>query len=254
MEKNPSAKIPAPLPPINRKSMKSGLITLGAVSENERPETSVTESINFNFDSIGSATLRKGVTRVGSKLSGNILGLYYYVDTVNIVSPKSQLIVVNGNTASYLLNSTFTPIRSGLTVNKKARFTTFLNNVFMVNGADATAVWDGDTSGSFSTGGNASGAPVGQFIENFRTRVWIMGNSTYPSRLFYSSIPSAVTTPVISWNTSISTGQWIDISPQDGDLPTGLQRFRNVMLVFKTNRLYRVFDIGQTDPDPYYAV
>ncbi len=26
------------------------------------------------------------------------------------------------------------------------------------------------------------------------------------------------------------------------------------MLVFKTNRLYRVFDIGQTDPDPYYAV
>ena len=26
------------------------------------------------------------------------------------------------------------------------------------------------------------------------------------------------------------------------------------MIVFKTNRLYRVFDIGQVDPDPYYAV
>lgn len=253
MDRDDKPKFPSPLPPISRKSMRSGLITLGAVSEHERPETSVVESINFHFDSIGSATLRKGLTRLGSQLSGNILGLYYFVDTVN-ASPKSQFIVVNGTAASYLSGSTFASIRAGLTAGSKARFSTFLNFVFMVNGNDSTAIWDGDTSGSFVTTGNALNAPKGQFIENFRGRIWILGNSLFPARLYYSSIPSAVATPVITWNTDVTTGQWIDISPSDGDSPTALQRFRNVMLVFKTNRLYRVFDIGQTDPDPYYAV
>lgn len=242
-----------PLPPINRKSLKSGLINQGAVSENERPETSVLESLNFHFDSIGSATLRKGLTRVGNALTGNILGLYYYVDTVN-ANPNNQLVMVNDTTAYYLSGGAWATIRSSLTAGSLARFTTFLNYLFMVNGTEATAIWDG-AAGSFVTTGNASGAPTGKFIENFRTRVWIYGNTTYPSRLYYSSVPSAVATPVISWSTDPVTGtQWIDISPQDGDFPTGLQRFRNVLLCFKTNRLYRLFDIGQVDPDPYYAV
>lgn len=234
--------------------MKSGLINQGAVSENERPETSVMESINFHFDAIGSATLRKGSVALGNQKTGNILGLYYFVDTVNIASPKTQLIMVNDTVAYYLSGATYTSIRTGLTTGSKARFSTLLNYVFMVNGTESTAVWDGDTGGSFVTTGNASSAPTGQFIENFRARMWIMGNATYPSRLYYSSIPSATTTPTVSWNTSVSTGQWIDISPSDGDLPTGLQRFKNKMLVFKMNRIYRVYDIGQVDPDPYYAV
>lgn len=250
-EKDTSQK---PLPPFSRKSLKSGLINQGAVSENDRPDSSVMESLNFHFDAIGSATLRKGTTLLGQNLSSSILGIYYFVDTVNVSSPKSQLIAVSGGNAYYLSANTFTSIRTGLTAGSKARFSTLLNYAFMVNGAQATAVWDGTTSGSFVTTGNALSAPIGQFIENFRARMWILGNPTYPSRLFYSSIPSAAVTPVVTWDTDVATGQWIDISPSDGDSPTGLQRFKNVMLVFKTNRLYRVFDIGQVDPDPYYAV
>jgi hypothetical protein len=252
-QKEPTAKFVPTLPPIVRKSMRSGLITLGAVSENERPETSVTESLNFHFDAIGSATLRKGITRIGSQLSGNILGLYYYVDTVN-ASPKTQLIVANGTNLYYLSGNSFVSIRSGLTAGK-TRFSTLLNYVFAVNGTDATAIWDGNTGGAFATTGNALNAPIGKFIENFRGRMWIMGNSTYPSRLYYSSIPSSATTLVITWDTDPVTGvQYSDISPQDGDFPTGLQRYRNVMLVFKTNRLYRVFSSGSGDVDPYCAV
>lgn len=243
-----------PLDPISRKSMKSGMITEGAVSENERPETSVLEAVNLHFDAIGSATLRRGMTAVGQNMTGSILGLYQYVDTVN-VSPKSQTIMGYNTSVYYLLSgTTWTSIRTSLTIGSKQRYTTFLNYVFMVNGTEATAVWDGNTAGSFSTGGNASGAPTGKFIEVFQARVWIMGNTTYPSRLFYSSVPSAVTTPVITWNTDVTTGTWIDISPQDGDFPTALQRYRNTLLIFKTNRLYRLFGIGQVDADPWYAV
>ena len=233
--------------------MKSGLITPGAVSEHERPGTSVVESLNFHFDAIGSATLRKGQTALGNALSGNILGLHYHVDTVT-PDTYTQTLAVNDTTCYYLSSGTWTSKRTGLTSGSKARFCDFLNFVFMVNGTEATAVWDGNPSNSFITTGNASSAPTGKFVENFRSRVWIGGNATYPDRLYYSSIPSSVTTPVVSWNTDVATGQWIDISPSDGDRMTGLQRYRNAMLVFKTNRLYRVFDIGQVDPDPYYAV
>jgi len=124
----------------------------------------------------------------------------------------------------------------------------------MVNGTEATAIWDGDTGTSFVTTGNAASAPTGKYIENFRSRMWIAGNATYPSRLYYSSVPSSVATPVITWDTSVTTGQWIDISPSDGEAITGLMRSRNAMLVFKPNHLYRVYSIAQTDPDPYFAV
>lgn len=245
---------PTPLPPIVRKSVESGLMTQGAVSENRRPESSVTESINFDFDSIGSAVLRKGLTRTGNALGSSILGLYHFIDTVSSPS-NSRLLAVAGGICYYLNNSNvFTSIRSGLTSGSKARFSTFLNFVFMVNGTEATAVWDGSTSTSFITTGNAASAPTGKYIENFRSRMWIAGNSSKPDRIYYSSIPSSVTTPVITWNTSDTTGQWIDISPSDGDTITAIKRTRNNMLVFKQNHLYRVYSIAQTDPDPFFAV
>ena len=65
--KTPELKVET-LPPLNRKSVKSGLLTLGAVDENEMPESGVRESVNFHFDAIGSATLRPGETALGGQL------------------------------------------------------------------------------------------------------------------------------------------------------------------------------------------
>lgn len=242
-----------PLPPLNRKSLESGLITKGAVSENRSPETSCTESVNFDFDTIGGATLRKGTTLLGQSLGSAILGMHYFVDTVN-AGTNTRAIIVSGTAAYYLNSNTWTSIRTGLTAGSKARFSTYLNFTFMVNGTEATAVWDGVVVDGFVTTGNAASAPKGTLIENFRGRMWIAGNASYPDRLYYSSVPTPVTTPVITWNTDPTTGQWIDISPSDGDQITGIQRYKTTMIVFKTNRIYRVFDIGQTDADPQYNV
>src|ERR1035437_5460550 len=93
---------PPPIPPVDRKSIKAGLLNQGAVSENERPKTSVSESINMHFDAIGSATLRKGSTLLGNALTSSILGMHYHVDTVGVGSPGTQLIVVSGTIAYYL--------------------------------------------------------------------------------------------------------------------------------------------------------
>src|ERR1035437_8972662 len=90
-----------PLPPLLRKSLESGLITKGAISENRSPETSCTESLNFDFDTIGAATLRKGVTLIGNNLGGPILGMHYFSDTLH-GGTNTQLIVGEGTGTYYL--------------------------------------------------------------------------------------------------------------------------------------------------------
>lgn len=244
---------PTKIESVVRNSLKSGLITAGAVAENDYPKDALLESLNFHFDTIGKMTLRKGSTALGNQLaSSDILGLYNFRDSG--AGTNNQLIAVNGTNAYYLSGATWTSKRSGLTAGSKARFSTLLDYVFMVNGADATAIWDGGTGSSFVTTGNASGAPIGKFIENYRARMWIAGNSTYPDRLYYSSLPSSVATPIITWDTSVSTGQWIDISPSDGENITALHRTKSALLVFKNNHLYRIYSIQQADPDPQFNV
>lgn len=241
-----------PISPVQRNSLESGLITTGAVAENKYPKNALLESLNFQFDTIGQMTLRKGTTLLGNALSTNILGLYNFRDSGS--GTNNQLIMVHGSNVYYLnAGLTWTTTRA-VTTGQKARFSTLLDFVFMVNGTDATAVWNGNPATPWSTSGNAAGAPIGKFIENFRSRMWIAGNSTYPDRLYYSSLPSAVSLPVITWDTSDTTGQWIDISPSDGENITALHRTKNALLVFKNNHLYRVFSILQADPDSQFSV
>lgn len=243
---------PTQINPVIRKSLSSGLITEGAVAENIYPNDAVLESLNFHFDTIGKMTLRKGTTLLGNALSGDILGLYNFRDSGS--GTNNQLIAVNGTTVYYLSSNTWTSKRTGLTSGSKARFSTLLDYVFMVNGTEATAVWDGNPTNSFVATGNAASAPTGKFIENYRARMWIAGNSTYPDRVYYSSTPSAVATPIVTWDTSVTTGQWIDISPSDGENITSLHRTKNALLVFKNNHIYNIFSINQVDPDPKFNV
>lgn len=243
------------LPPLIRKSLESGLITDLAVGENRRPETSCSESINFDFQTIGPAKTRLGITQIGNTLTGNILGIHQLIDTVNVPATGTSLIAVNGTIAYYLSSGTWTSKRTGLTSGAKARFTDLLNFTFMVNGVDATSIWDGNPADSFVTTGSASGAPIGKYIDTFVGRVWIAGNPTYPDRLFWSTKSLPAVTQTVTWSTDPTTGtQWGDISPNDGENITALKKYKNALLVFKQNRIYRVYNISTVDQDPYYSV
>src|SRR3990167_9534048 len=87
-------------------NLTTGLITEGAVSEYRIPMDAVTESLNFKFNRIGSATLRKGTTLLGNQLSGNILGLYEFRDSGS--GTNNQIVAVNGTVLYYLSGSTWT--------------------------------------------------------------------------------------------------------------------------------------------------
>src|SRR3990167_2046944 len=126
------------LEPTSITNLQSGLITKGAVSDSRMPLDGVREVQNFHFDSIGKATLRKGITKLGDDLTGNILGLFEFRDSGS--GANNQIIAVSDTTAYYLNSTSWSAIRSNLTAGSKARFSTFLDFVFMVNGAEVTTV------------------------------------------------------------------------------------------------------------------
>lgn len=233
--------------PISLKNVQSGLMTVRAVSKSLKPIDALTESINVKFNKIGSAQIRGGTTLLGNALSGDILGLYEFRDSGT--GSNNQIVLVNADKVKYLSAGTWTDKRT-VTTGKKARFTTFLDFLWMVNNQDSTAIWDGAAGDSFVTTGNAASAPIGKFIDNFRSHVWIAGSDTYPDRVWFSSLPSAVTTPIVTWNTSVTVGDWIDVAPQDGENITGIKRSKKGLLVFKNSHIYPIYSISQTEPDP----
>lgn len=223
----------------------NGIMHENIVDEFKVPTNSVNEAINVHFDVMGAVQSRQGTTQLGDTLTGNILGLHQFLDEGT--GTDDQIVVVNGTVLRNLVGSTWTSKLTGLTSGSKARFTNFTDRMLMVNGQQAPAGWDGSGSAFDTT--NLVSAPTGNFIDNFRSRVWIANTDANPSRLFYTIVVSS--TGEVTWDT---VKQFIDISPGDGEDITGIKRSPRSLLVFKPSHMYRVFDINEVDPDPQINV
>jgi hypothetical protein len=68
----------------------------------------------------------------------------------------------------------------------------------------------------------------------------------FPSRIYFSSIVDPVASPFITWNTDATTGDWIDINPDDGGIITAFAKTSTLTLVFKNNAMYRLNTISKT--------
>lgn len=225
----------------------NGVIMEGVVDDFLMPEGAVNWSINCHFDKIGAVTVRDGITLLGDQIADTytIKGLFQFLDTG--AGTNDRLIAVANTVAYALVSGTWTSKRTALTNGSKARFTNFIDFVFMVNGTEAMQSWNGG-AGNFSTD-NVASAPVAKFIDNFRSRVWAAATTSLPSRLYYSSVATAAGT--ISWDT---TNWYIDIAPGDGEDLTGIMKFTNALYAFKPSSVYRIFSINETEPDPQIFV
>lgn len=238
--------MPTPLGIIQLRDHTNGIIHEDVVDDFRSPENSVNEAINLHFDQMGAVKLRPGVTLLGDQIASgtDILGLHQFLDEGT--GTNDQLIAVNGTIAYYNKAGTWTQTRGGLSSGKKARFTNFIDRVMMVNGTNTPLSWNGNPNDSWINT-NLGGAPIGHFIENFRSRVWIIGTDSKPSRAEYSTVESSV--GVITWD---SNEQFIDLS--DGEDFTGIKRSPRALLMFKPSHIYRIFGINETDPDPQITV
>lgn len=226
------------LPPI-----QNGVIRSSSVDDVLVPENTCQFSMNLNFDTIGAITLREGITKIGETISaGNIvLGMTNYKN--NAGTNYKLLAKVSSNVYSYN-GSSWSSVRAGLGTSSKARFTNFVDYTFMVNGNSGLVCATYNGSGSFGST-NVADLPKGDCIENFRSRIWIADSSS--DKVYYSD--------VVNTDNTISGGtSFIQISPQDGESITALQRHSRALLVFKQNHIYRIYSINSVDPDPMINV
>ena len=193
---------------------------------------------NAELKKIGPISKVKGYSQRGADVSTGyeILGMCsgYKAD-----GTMKQIAVADGATSSdaYTYNpitNVWTPHNLSLSTGSKAEFESFLDGFFMVNFTEATR-WNDFTQWYTTT--NVTNAPKGKYIKLYLSRIYIgygvSGASTYPSRVYYSDLPSSGT---IAWD---NTENYFDVDADDGDVIKGLGENANRLLVFKENSMHR---------------
>lgn len=248
-----------PLPP---KSIENigvyGLIRPSEVDDRLIPDGAVTGAINFHFDRKGAATVRPGMTALGSTVlvSRPCMGLH------NAQSGTAIAVFSNGSSATIYSydGSAWSVSLDGGTASVRIRFIDFGSYTIAVN-----FVYNTYTSMRFWNAGSSrhwhnTGGPINpqnmwgrspQFGDVYKNRIYLGGDTSAegnPSRLYFSSVISSA--GAITWS---PTTDFVDINPGDGEGLTSIKRFSLELLCFKSNYIYR-FRTSGVDPDPLINV
>jgi len=213
-----------------------GIVRESAVDEATTSPESVELAINLNFDRIGAVQLRSGLTLLGSQIgSSAVLGMGNYRNNTGTIYG----LLAKVDSVVYNYDGSWNAVRTGLGANTKMRTTNFIDLMYMVDGHSGSVVstYNGTTFGSTNIGS----LPKGDFIENYRSRIWVADSAT--DKVYYSN--------VVSTSQTITGGtDFIQVSPQDGENITGLKRHPRALLVFKQNHIYKIYSTTSADPDP----
>jgi hypothetical protein len=235
-----------------------GLIREAAVDSSLIPDTAVLESTNWNFDRIGVAQVRPGLTALGS----TVLTSRPAVGMQNVQTNTAVVVFSNGSSAtifSYGTSSTpsaWAVSLDGGTASVKIRFTDFSGYTvtpnFSYNTLSSMRFWDGGTRNWKYTGNPINPQNMWgynpQLVEVYKSRMYAAGDPAYKSRLFFSSVIDI--TGNITWT---PTSDYVDINPGDGEDFTAMKRYSLELLLFKPNYIYRFKTTG-VDPDPLIKI
>ncbi len=225
-----------------------GVIRSAQLDDTVTPQNSVQLAVNMNFDRIGAMTSRAGLETFTESLSGSISSF----GTLNIQSSGlKRLFAQVGNDVSVWDGTSWTLVRT-TTVSDKARYSQWLDHLYMVNGTDELECSDG---GAFSAIPNfipATTMPVGEFVQaGFDGRIWIANAAN--DAIYYSDIVQF--TPPSTFSITYDSSNFISkFSSQNGESITGLWRVPRALLIFKQNHIYRVYNTENVDPYPAYNV
>lgn len=244
-----------------------GVIREAEVDSSLTPDGALTEAQNFHFDRRGAATVRPGITGLGSTVltSRPAVGLH------NVQSATAIAVFSNGGSSSIYSYGTSSAAGAwavtldGGTASVRIRFVDFGSFTIAINFAYNTyssmRFWDGGTRRWYFTGNpinpqNMWGVAP-QLGETYKSRIYLTGDTvpagtgqvaSNKSRLFFSSVISS--TGNITWSPAVD---YVDINPGDGEGMTGLKRYSLELLCFKPNYIYR-FRTSGVDPDPLIKV
>ncbi len=205
---------------------------------------------NYHLDTLGCLTKRLGTANlIGQTVDTmNILNMFYFKDSQG-TDNSNILVAMNasgGGTSviKKITTNAWANSKTGDTASAIPIFCAFLDYVFRTNGSDAMS-----SSADLSTWGttNCLATLLPKYCCVWEDRIYALNDNSstkYPSRIYWSSLPSG--TPLaVTWT---SASDYADINPDDNDDITWGEPFGKVMLIFKTEGLYR-WTFGQTEPD-----
>jgi len=158
--------------------------------------------------------------------SSGIYGLFpfYYSNGVS----RKLIAVSDTNLYEYIAgSSSFSSINSGLTAGLRTNAETFHNLFITVNGTDNVQKYDGTTSAVL--GGSP---PVCKYIKLHKNYLFMAGNASAPSRLYWCDLDTPET-----WNAL----NFVDVTPNDGDLITGLDVSFDSLVITKEYNTYLLY-------------
>ena len=221
------------------RDFSKGRITDYSANTHIIPINSVSNSYNVNFDdTIGSGKVRKGVTGSVVASGKTPLGIAEFVGLSG--TPNYLVSVFSGSSTATLYYYGGSWTASSLTTlsnSSKCRFATLGGRIFLVNGSTMLSSTDSVSWGT--TNCITTDSVVPSLIYRFAGRLLAAGYSANKDRVYFSSIIDLTASPTLTWDTNSSTGDWIDINPDDGDNITGFSDVSNVVLVFKRYGFYR---------------
>jgi hypothetical protein len=168
----------------------------------------------------------------------------------------TQIMTISNLDGTYVIGETITDSagNSAIVVGVQNSTTLTLNNIILVNSGFSGTI-TGSISTSTSTFVSLSGAGpaiLPYLIIQAKSRLLVVSPT---DRIYFSSVIDLTETPFITWNTDPTTGDWIDVNPDDGQKITALLNISNTVLVFKTNTMYRFNAVSATiDTDNVYNV
>lgn len=226
-----------------------GVIRSAQLNDTVTPENSVQLAVNMNFDRVGALTTRPGIAtfHASATRGGSITSF----GTLNVQGGVKKLFSQVGTDISVWTGSAWSSVRT-TTVSTKARFSQWLNHLYMVNGTDALQCSDGGAFAATAGFVPATTMPVGDYVQaGFDGRIWVANKAN--DALYYSDIVQF--TPPSTYAVTYTATNYIkSFSPQDGESITGLFRVPRALLVFKQNHIYRVYSASNVDPYPAYNV
>ena len=226
-----------------------GVIRTAQLDDSVSPETSVELAVNMNFDRVGTAQTRPGISTYATTLGGEVKSLGKL--SIQGSTPQHKLFAQVGKNIYVYNGSSWVNVRT-TTSDNKARFSQWLNYLFMVNGVDPLQASNGGNFSAVAGIVPSPAIPVGDFIQaGFDGRIWVANAAN--DALYFSDIVQF--TPPSTFVITYDENNFIEkFSPQDGESITGLIRVPRALLLFKQNHIYRIYSATNIDPYPAYNV
>jgi hypothetical protein len=201
-------------------------------------DNELVQLVNCTFENPGVLTSRLGSDKYNSTAIPGATKMpwaYRFYDKDG--STTATLVAVNGASSDELYLGTdatgaLSKITTGsaLTKGKYYDAVAWKDQIFITNGTDNIQVWESGTTTADLT--MTPSGITGKYIELHKERLFLAGNGTNPSRLYYTD-----TGDEEAWGAN----NYIDIAENDNGIIMNIIQLGQWLLVFKNSGVYRVF-------------